>query len=159
MKNTKIKKHKKIISVLAFVFITIGMNAQSDDLSDVENSFTTTIDNKDLKWLPAPDFFPGCSFTVLHGDLSKPNLDFFFKIEPNTQVVHHTHNSPERMILISGDLEVQYEGEKPVVLKAGSYAYGPAGKPHKANCLDNGPCVLFVAMIDPFDAVPITKKE
>ena len=144
---------------LAFVFFAISLNAQSGDLSDTETSLATTIDNKDLKWLPAPDFFPDCSFTILHGDMSKPNLDFFFKIEPNTEVVNHTHNSPERMILISGDLEVQYQGEKAVVLKAGSYAYGPAGKPHKAKCLDNGPCVLFVAMVDPFDAVPIIKKE
>ncbi|WP_019668947.1 cupin domain-containing protein [Eudoraea adriatica] len=159
MKITKIKQYKKNTIMLAFVFLTFGLNAQSNDLSDSETSINTTIDNKDLKWLPAPDFFPDCSFTILHGDISKPNLDFFFKIEPNTQVVNHTHNSPERMILISGDLEVQYEGEKPVVLKAGSYAYGPAGKPHKAKCLDNGPCVLFVAMVDPFDAVPIIKKD
>ncbi len=159
MKTNKIKQYKKTMFTLACVFLTIGLNAQSNELSDTETSFATTIDNKDLNWLPAPDFFPGCSFTILHGDMSKPNMDFFFKIEANTEVVNHTHNSPERMILISGDLEVQYEGEKPVVLKAGSYAYGPAGKPHKAKCLDNGPCVLFVAMIDPFDAVPIIKKE
>lgn len=159
MKNTKLKEYKRNMITLAFVFLAIGLNAQSNGLSDKESSIATTIDNKDLKWLPAPDFFPDCSFTILHGDISKPNLDFFFKIEANTEVVNHTHNSPERMILISGDLEVQYQGEKPIVLKAGSYAYGPAGKPHKAKCLDNGPCVLFVAMVDPFDAVPVTKKE
>lgn len=158
MKTFKIKKHKKMVMV-AFVFLAISLNAQSNSPSNKEVSFATTIHNKDLKWLPAPDFFPDCSFTILHGDIAKPNLDFFFKIEPNTDVVNHTHNSPERMILISGDLEVQYEGEKPVVLKAGTYAYGPSGKPHKAKCLDNGPCVLFVAMVDPFDAVPVTKKE
>ncbi len=159
MKTTKIKPYRKNMITLAFVLLTIGLNAQSNDLSEEETSFATTIDNKDLNWLPAPDFFPGCFFTILHGDISKPNLDFFFKIEPNTEVVNHTHNSPERMILISGDLEVEYEGENPVVLRAGSYAYGPAGKPHKAKCLDNGPCVLFVAMVDPFDAVPTIKED
>jgi len=161
MKTIRIKKYTKNIITLAFVFLAIGLNAQSSGLSDTETetSFSTTIDNKDLNWLPAPDFFPNCSFTILHGDISKPNLDFFFKIEPNTEVVNHTHNSPERMILISGDLEVQYQGEKPVILKPGTYAYGPSGKPHKAKCLDNGPCVLFVAMVDPFDAVPVTKKD
>ena len=161
MKTIRIKKYAKNMITIAFVFLAIGLNAQSNGLSDTETetSFSTTIDNKDLKWLPAPDFFPNCSFTILHGDISKPNLDFFFKIEANTEVVNHTHNSPERMILVSGDLEVQYEGEKPVILKAGTYAYGPSGKPHKAKCLDNGPCVLFVAMVDPFDAVPITKKD
>ncbi len=159
MEIFKIISHKKSIVSLVLIFLSFGLNAQSIKPSDAENSFATTIDNKGLNWMQAPDFFPGCSFTVLHGDLSKPNLDFFFKIEANTAVVDHTHNSPERMVLISGDLEVKYEGEKAVVLKAGTYAYGPAGKPHKAKCLDNGPCVLFVAMVDPFDAVPIMKKE
>lgn len=159
MKTSKLKGYKRNIITLSFIFLAIGLNAQSNSTSDTENSIATTIDNKDLKWLPAPDFFPDCSFTILHGDITKPNLDFFFKIEPNTEVVNHTHNSPERMILISGDLEVQYQGEKAVVLRAGSYAYGPAGKPHKAKCLDNGPCVLFVALVDPFDAVPINNKD
>lgn len=158
MKTINSIPFKTQLITLAFAFLTIGMTAQNTATSSTENSFSTTIDNKDLKWLPAPDFFPGCSFTILHGDISKPNLDFFFKIQPNTPVVNHTHNSAERMILMSGDLEVQYEGEEPVVLKAGAYAYGPAGKPHRAKCLDNGPCVLFVAMVDPFDAVPIAKK-
>lgn len=160
MKTNKITQYlKKNKIALVFIFLTLGLNAQTNELSGAETSFTTTIDHKDLNWLPAPDFFPGCSFTILHGDISEPNLDLFFKIEPNTEVLNHTHNSPERMILISGDLEVQYEGENPVVLKSGSYAYGPGGKPHKAKCLDNGPCVLFIALVDPFDAVPITKQE
>ena len=108
MKTLKIKLYQKIMISLAFILLTTGLNAQSHDMSETEHSIATTIDNKDLEWLPAPDFFPGCSFTILHGDIAKPNLDFFFKIEPNTKVVNHTHNSPERMILISGDLEVQY---------------------------------------------------
>lgn len=159
MKTIKTNLCKINLIVLVFTFSTIGLNAQNNTLSKEGSSFTTTIDNKDLKWLPAPDFFPGCSFTILHGDLSKPNSDFFFKIEANTEVVRHTHNSPERMILITGNLEVEYEDEKPVVLKPGSYAYGPAGKPHRAKCLDNGPCVLFIAMVDPFNAVPTEKKD
>ncbi|MBD0830890.1 cupin domain-containing protein [Aestuariibaculum sediminum] len=120
-----------------------------------ENSIAKRVSDKDLKWLPAPDFFPNCSFTLLHGEMSDPNLDLFFKIEANTEVVRHTHKSPERMILMSGDMEVQYEGEKPVIVKAGSYLYGPAGKPHRAKCLDNGPCVLFIALVDTFDAVVV----
>ena len=159
MKILKIKLFKKILFAMVFVTLAPVVIAQSNDSSIAETSYVTTTDNKNLKWLPAPEFFPGCFFTILHGDIAKPNLDFFFKIEPNTEVVNHTHNSPERMILISGDLEVQYEGEDPVILKPGSYAYGPAGKPHKAKCLDNGPCVLFIAMVDPFDAKPISKKE
>ena len=73
---TKNKQYKKNMITLAFVFLAISLNAQSNNLSETETSFATTINNKDLKWLPAPDFFPGCSFTILHGDISKPNLDF-----------------------------------------------------------------------------------
>jgi quercetin dioxygenase-like cupin family protein len=73
-------------------------------------------------------------------------------------IIYHTHNSHERMILISGDLEVQYQGEKVTVLKASSYTYSLERKLHRAKYLNNGPCVLFVAMVDLFDAVPIKEK-
>lgn len=159
MKTFKRKQSQNNLIFILFVFLAIGLNAQQIDPTNNENSYATIIYNQDLTWLQAPSFFPGCSFTILHGELDKPNLDFFFRIEPNTEVVNHTHISSERMILMSGDLEVQYEGEQPVVLKAGSYAYGPAEKPHRAKCLDNGPCILFVAMVEPFDAVPVTKVD
>jgi hypothetical protein len=96
---------------LAFTFLTIGINAQSQKITETETFFAITIDNKNLKWLPAPDFFLGCSFKILHGDISKLNLDFFFKIEANSKVVNRSHNSPKLRILISGDLVVEYEGE------------------------------------------------
>ncbi|MFC4721393.1 cupin domain-containing protein [Geojedonia litorea] len=147
----------KLMLIPCFIF-GLSTLAQTNETEGIEFSITKTIHDPDIVWNPAPDFFPGCSFTILHGDLAKPNLDFFFKIEPNTEIINHTHNSAERMILISGELEVQYEGEKPQILKAGTYAYGPANKPHRAKCLNSGQCVLFVAMIDPFDAVPIDKK-
>ena len=63
------------------------------------------------------------------------------------------------MILISGELEVEYKGESPKVLKPGTYAYGPSKKPHRAKCLDSGPCVLFIALVDPFNADPISEKH
>jgi quercetin dioxygenase-like cupin family protein len=63
------------------------------------------------------------------------------------------------MILISGELEVAYEGESPKVLKPGTYAYGPSKKPHRAKCLNSGPCILFIALLAPFNADPIVVKN
>jgi quercetin dioxygenase-like cupin family protein len=57
------------------------------------------------------------------------------------------------MILVSGELHVTYEGQKPAVLRAGSYAYGPAKAKHEARCAKAGPCVLFIAFESPIDAV------
>jgi hypothetical protein len=62
------------------------------------------------------------------------------------------------MVLISGEMEVDYDGQDPVVLTAGTYAYGPARLPHTARCLDgDDPCVLFIAFEEPVDAVPTTE--
>jgi quercetin dioxygenase-like cupin family protein len=66
----------------------------------------------------------------------------------------HWHTSAERMVLISGELHVTYDGNKTAVLKPGSYAYGPAKLPHTGQCTKAGPCVLFIAFESPVDAVP-----
>ena len=150
MKTRKLKINEKNVLFIFILLFSLNIFSQEEEMS-----LSKTIHDKDIVWNPAPEFFPGCSFTILHGDITEPNLDFFFKVEPNTEIINHTHKSAERMILISGEMEVLYEGEAAQILKAGTYAYGPANKPHRAKCLDNGPCVLFIAMVDPFDAVPI----
>ncbi len=151
-------KPKKGSLILLILISTLSF-AQSNNGSISEQSELKTVNDKDLVWHPAPDFLPKCTFTVLHGDMSQPNLDVFFKVPANTKVPKHWHHSQERMILISGELEVQYEGEPVQVMKTGSYAYGPAKKPHSAKCLDKGPCVLFIALVEPFDAISNVIKE
>jgi glyoxylate utilization-related uncharacterized protein len=157
MKISKLKIIKKNVFFIPLFLLSISLLAQEKNMKTDEMSITKTINDDDIIWNPAPDFFPGCSFTILHGDITQPNLDLFFRVEPNTEIINHTHSSAERMVLISGEMEVQYEGEKPQILKAGTYAYGPANKPHRAKCLNSGQCVLFIALVDPFDAVPIDK--
>src|SRR5207253_392691 len=90
---------------------------------------------------------------VLHGDPAKDNVDVFFKVPGNFTIPSHWHTSPERMVLVSGKLTVTYEGQEPAVLKVGTYAYGPAKKPHKAVCAKGAPCVLFIAFEGPLDAM------
>lgn len=158
MKIYKLKIIKKNVFFIPLFLLSISLLAQEKNMKTDEMSITKTINDDDIIWNPAPDFFPGCSFTILHGDITQPNLDLFFRVEPNTEIINHTHSSAERMVLISGEMEVQYEGEKPQILKAGTYAYGPANKPHRAKCLNSGQCVLFIALVDPFDAIPIDKK-
>ena len=120
----------------------------------VENSVVSTLKDKELQWGPCPPFLPqGCGIAVLHGDPAKPNVDVFFKVPGGSKIVAHTHTSAERMTLVSGELTVKYDGEKPVTLKKGRYAYGPAGKPHEATCAKGEPCVLFIAFESPLDAI------
>ncbi len=149
----------KITLSISVLFLSLTVAAQNTEISKTELSVVKTADDKDLQWGPCPSFLPsGCAIAVLHGDPSKPNVDVFLKVPENSDLPNHLHNSAERMILITGELEVTYLGEKSQTLKAGSYAYGPAKKPHTGKCGDAGPCILFIAFEEPLDAIPVDKK-
>lgn len=112
-------------------------------------------DDPSLEWVGCPEFIPeGCRIAVLQGDPAGRNADIFFKLPPDFHVPHHWHTSAERMILVSGEFHVNYDGHPPVVMRPGSYAYGPAQLPHDAYCAPGDPCVLFIAFEEPVDAVP-----
>jgi len=119
-----------------------------------EKAFTWTHDDPRLEWGPCPDYFPdGCGFATLQGNPERPNADIFLRLAPNSEVPLHWHTSAERMILVSGEFVVDYDGRDPVVMRPGTYAYGPAGLPHTAECRDQGPCILFIAFEEPVDAI------
>ena len=134
--------------LLAGAFAGAPVSAQEPPLA-------WTAKDSRLKWGPCPAFLPkGCGIAVLHGDPAKDNADIFLKVPANSILPHHWHTSAERIVLVSGELHVTYDGHKTAVLKPGTYAYGPAKLPHKAECKNAGPCVLFIAFESPVDAVP-----
>jgi quercetin dioxygenase-like cupin family protein len=121
-----------------------------------ERALSRRAGDADLPWGPCPAFFPaGCQIAVLHGDPTKPNADVFFRVPPRYDLPAHWHTSPERMVLVSGELHVTYDGQEPTVLKPGSYAYGPAKAVHRGRCVSDEPCVLFIAFEGPVDAIPV----
>jgi quercetin dioxygenase-like cupin family protein len=91
--------------------------------------------------------------TVLHGDPAQANADVFFKVPAGAELPVHWHTSAERMVLVTGELEVTFEGQETMLLKPGSYAYGPAGRAHGGACVSATPCILFIAFEAPVDAV------
>ena len=147
--------NKKTCILLPAFVLTIAVSAQNTIADNSELSIVKTAQDASLKWGPCPPFMPkGCAIAVLHGDPGKNNADVFFKVDANSVIPNHWHNSAERMILISGELEVTYKGEKPQIMKAGTYAYGPAKKPHTAKCGKAEPCILFIAFETPINAFP-----
>jgi len=121
-----------------------------------EPALTWTHRDARLQWNPCPPFLPkGCGLAVLHGDPAKDNVDVFFKVPGKSTIPLHWHTSPERMILVAGELHVTYDGQKKAVLRPGTYAYGPAKRPHTGFCASKSPCVLFIAFESPLDAVPV----
>jgi len=125
-----------------------------------EQALRRTAHDAQLKWGPCPPFLPkGCGIAVLHGDPAKDNVDVFLKVPAKSTLPLHWHTSAERMVLVAGELHVTYDGQKTAVLRSGTYAYGPAKRPHKGFCASAVPCVLFIAFESPLDAVPIDSKE
>lgn len=121
-----------------------------------EPAITRSVDDATLQWGPCPEFFPaGCQIAALHGDPAKPNADVFFRVPAQYELPAHSHTSPERMVLVAGELHVTYDGQAPIVLQPGTYAYGPAKAVHRGRCVSSEPCVLFIAFEGPVDAIPV----
>jgi quercetin dioxygenase-like cupin family protein len=120
-----------------------------------ERPLAASQSDANLQWADCPALFPpGCKMTVLHGDPGAPAADVFLRVPAGYTIPAHSHTSAERMILVTGQLDVTYAGHATVSLERGDYAYGPPQLPHIARC--NGPeaCTLFIAFNSAVDALP-----
>jgi quercetin dioxygenase-like cupin family protein len=125
-----------------------------------EPALARAADDAGLQWGPCPAFLPaGCGIAVLHGDPSKPNVDILFKVPGRSDIPLHTHTSAERMVLVAGELVVTYESQPSARLTPGTYAYGPAGRPHSGRCVSDVPCILVIAFEGPLDAMPAAADD
>jgi len=151
-----VNKWLKTTSILVVLLscMAVGSTTAVAQEATGEQAISRTHKDPQLKWSPCPPIFPkGCEVTVLRGDPANGPSDVFLRTPANYRLPPHWHTSPEHMILVSGELHVTYEGQKPAVLRAGSYTYGPAKAKHEARCAKAGPCVLFIAFESPIDAV------
>lgn len=143
-------------AILFGLLVLINGTVAQGQTEEMENSKVISKNEiASLNWMacPEPLDVSGCHITILHGDPAKPNTDILFKLEPGASVPRHWHTSAERMVMISGEMEVTYDGEEPQSFKPGTYAYGPSNKPHIARCMENGdPCVIFIAFEEPVDS-------
>lgn len=150
-----LKLRQIVSSTLLLAVSPFALAAGPQAQPAAEPALAHTIKDPQLQWGPCPPFIPkGCEIAVLHGDPAKPNVDVFFKVPGGFSIPSHTHTSAERMVLVSGEMEVTYAGQSPVKLKRGTYAYGPAQRAHSAVCAKGEPCVLFIAFESPLDAFP-----
>ncbi|MBW3137913.1 cupin domain-containing protein [Ferrimonas balearica] len=118
-----------------------------------ELALSLSPDDSVVQWGPCPAFFPdGCELAVIHGDPAKPNADILFKIPGGYAFPAHWHTSAERMVLVSGEMSLTYQGQQPATLKTGMYAYGPAKAVHHGQCVSSEPCILVIAFEAPVDA-------
>jgi quercetin dioxygenase-like cupin family protein len=148
-------RHDALSAALACVIACIAALVPARAADVREPALAIAADDPRLAWGPCPDFLPaGCAIAVLHGDPSQPNADVLFKVPGRSEIARHMHASAERMVLVSGELLVTYEGQPESRLTPGTYAYGPAGRPHAGRCVSEVPCILVIAFEGPVDALP-----
>jgi quercetin dioxygenase-like cupin family protein len=141
-----------LIAIVSAWVVSSGAAAQ-------ERPLALSPDSQSIAWGKCPPIFAsGCEIAVLHGDAAKPNADVFLRVPGGAKLPSHWHTSAERMTLSTGQLRVKYEGSEAIVLKAGTYAYGPAKLVHEAECISAEPCILFIAFEGPVDAQPAGRK-
>lgn len=94
----------------------------------------------------------GCEITVLHGDPAAENADFFFRVPGDSEIPRRWHTSAERIVLISGEMEVTCDRQPTRALSSGMYVYGPPKAPHGVYCEKGHACLAFIAFEQPLDA-------
>lgn len=145
---------------IATLVVSIATVAPGFSQAPRESAVARSVDDPALQWGPCPEFFPpGCEIAVLQGDPAQPNADVFFRVTGGYDLPAHRHTSAERMVLVRGELRVSYDGQEPVVLKPGMYAYGPAKAVHRGRCESEEHCVLFIAFEGPVDATEVAEER
>ena len=150
--NAKICSRSTLLGSIGLLSFALGGAASPQEPGSAA-AVARNVDDSTLAWGACPNFMPsGCALAVLRGDPAEPNADVFFKVPAGSTLPVHWHTSAERMVLIAGELHVAFEGQDRAVLTPGTYAYGPARRPHGANCVSTTPCILFIAFEAPVDA-------
>ncbi len=111
-------------------------NIKADNTATDEHFDVVQASDED-GWIEA---FPGGSFKVLHGDVSKPAsvLSYLIKLEPGFSMDGHGHPFDEETLMLEGDLSL---GD--IHLKAGDFHFAAAGATHGKVYTKNG-CTAFM---------------
>jgi quercetin dioxygenase-like cupin family protein len=147
------------LTLSAILFAAVGaagaLNAETPAAPAMDRPLALSAAAADLQWGDCPAIFPpGCKISVLHGNPAEPGADVFLRVPSGYTIPAHSHTSAERMVLVSGQLDVTYAGHPTVSLKRGDYAYGPAMLAHTARCNGAEACTLFIAFNSAVDALP-----
>ena len=157
--NKQLSKHSLRLRAVVVLLSSVLLLLQSAMAED-EPALFVSWDDPNLEWVPCPGFFGDeCFLSFIHGDPAEPSSDVLFKIPGGYTMVPHKHTSAERMVLMNGEMLVRYKGQDKVTIKKGMYIYGPPERSHHGKCISEEPCVLFVAFVQPVDALETASQD
>jgi Cupin domain len=105
----------------------------------------------EAKFIAVPGV-PACTtLAPLHGDMSKGPSTLMVRMTAGCMVPYHWHTPSEEMITLQGAPLSQMRGERPVILKVGSYTQLPSPHVHRFRCTSKVDCLFFLVADAAFD--------
>ena len=117
----------------------------------------------DLKWGPAPPFFPkGAQFVVMHGDPSQSGVYTVRLMMPAGYfIAPHFHPTDEEVTVLSGALRLgmgdMEDSTRAATLKSGGFVTAGANMHHYARAME--PTVVQVHGMGPFAITYVNAKD
>ena len=144
------KRYLACVSIAAFAaFATAGMALAA------EKAVVTSA--SELKWIDSP-VMKGAKQAVLWGDPAKGAYGTLRSVPGGAALGLHTHSHSQRVVLVSGTIEFNMEGEPKKELGPGSYVSIPGGAPHDATCKAGADCVYLEEATGAADFKAVGKK-
>jgi quercetin dioxygenase-like cupin family protein len=95
---------------------------------------------------------PACfTISVEKGDPTKGSSVILAKFAPGCVAPFHWHTPSETVMIVSGSLEAQMQGDKPLVAHRGDFLFLPPHHVHRATCQGSAACLVFLTSDAAFD--------
>ena len=105
----------------------------------------------DAKFLSVPGV-PACTtIAPLHGDMSKGAATLMVRMKTGCMVPFHWHTPSEELVVLQGAPLAQMMGQRPVMLRVGSYSQLPSKHVHRFRCTSKVDCLIFMVADAAFD--------
>ena len=105
----------------------------------------------DANFLAVPGV-PACTtIASLHGDMSKGSATLMVRMKSGCMVPYHWHTPSEELVVLQGAPLAQMMGQRPVMLRVGSYSQLPSKHVHRFRCTSKVDCLIFMVADATFD--------
>ena len=129
---------KRYLAVVSVAVIALAVMAGA--ALSAEKAMVTAA--SEMKWVDNPAI-KGAKQAVLWGDPAKGPYGALKSVRGGTKIGMHTHTHAQRVVVVSGIIEFNMEGEAKKALGTGSYVSIPAAAAHDATCKPGADCVYF----------------
>lgn len=139
--------NKKLI--LSLVCIITALVSFSQSGAGSSSDPMPVLNKKDMHWKPKVTLPPGATATVLYGDPTQGNYDFYGKFPSKYTVPMHWHTNDCNVIMMKGDMTIERDNMPAVTIKEGGFFMLPGKMQYTAKCPSG--CTFLVHGEKPFD--------